>query len=442
MHKKLVATLLCSSFGVFSLPALADNLQSVYQLATQKDPVIQRAAASRDAAVARIDISKASLLPDIGFSAGLTRADQRDWTFGDDRTTLSAGFRLDQSIYDRRNWQNLDIAEKQALQAQTFYNSAAQALIVRVTDAYFNVLKAKDDLTFIQAEKRSIERQLEQTKQRFAVGLTAITDVHEAQAQFDNAVAREIATENNLEIALEQLREITGQYHSQLAGLNTDLFSTAPLNPAEPQQWLSIAEENNFELQAQRIGLEIARIEIDRARAGHLPTVGLEANIGSSKARGYDSSFIERGTGPRQDSSSIGINVRVPIYRGGSVNAGVNVAQANFVETSELVEQTYRSTVRQVRSSFNNVRALTSSIRALEQAVVSAESALKATEAGFEVGTRTIVDVLVSTRNLFDARRNLSRARYDYILSVLDLKLAAGNLTEQDLADINRALTL
>lgn len=442
MHKKLVATLLCSSFGVFSLPALADNLQSVYQLATQKDPVIQRAAASRDAAAARIDISKANLLPSIGFSTSLTRADQRDWTFGDDRTTLSGGFRLDQSIYDRRNWQNLDIAEKQALQAQTSYNSAAQALIVRVTDAYFNVLKAKDDLTFIQAEKRSIERQLEQTKQRFAVGLTAITDVHEAQAQFDNAVAREIATENNLEIALEQLREITGQYHSQLAGLNTDLFSTAPLNPAEPQQWLSIAEENNFELQAQRIGLEIARIEIDRARAGHLPTVGLEASIGSSKARGYDQNFIERGTGPRQDNSNIGITVRVPIYSGGSINAGVNVAQANFVETSELVEQTYRSTVRQVRSSFNNVRALTSSIRALEQAVVSAESALKATEAGFEVGTRTIVDVLVSTRNLFDARRNLSRARYDYILSVLDLKLAAGNLTEQDLADINRALTL
>lgn len=442
MHKKLVATLLCSSFGIFSLPALADNLQSVYQLATQKDPVIQRAAASRDAAVARIDISKASLLPNIGFSTSLTRADQRDWTFGDDRTTLNAGLRLDQSIYDRRNWQNLDIAEKQALQAQTFYNSAAQALIVRVTDAYFNVLKAKDDLTFIQAEKRSIERQLEQTKQRFAVGLTAITDVHEAQAQFDNAVAREIATENNLEIALEQLREITGRYHSELAGLNTDLFSTAPLNPAEPQQWLSIAEENNFELQAQRIGLEIARIDIDRARAGHLPTVSLTANIGSSKTRGYDQDFVERGTGPRQDNSSIGLTLSVPIYSGGATNAGVNVAQANFVETSEQVEQTYRSTVRQVRSSFNNVRALTSSIRALEQAVVSAESALKATEAGFEVGTRTIVDVLVSTRNLFDARRNLSRARYDYILSVLDLKLAAGNLTEQDLADINRALTL
>lgn len=442
MHKKLLATLLCSSVGVFSLPALADNLQSVYQLATQKDPVLQRAAANRDAAVARIDISKASLLPTIGFSTSLTRADQRDWTFGDDRTTLSGGVRLSQSIYDRRNWQALNIAEKQALQAQTFYNSTAQALIVRVTDAYFNVLKAKDDLTFIQAEKRSIERQLEQTKQRFAVGLTAITDVHEAQAQFDNAIAREIATENNLEIAREQLREITGQYHSKLAGLNTDRFSTAPLSPADPQQWLSIAEENNFELQAQRIGLEIARIDIDRARAGHLPTVSLEANLNSSKTRGYfDNTFTDRGTGPRQDSSSIGVTLSVPLYSGGAINAGVNVAQANFVETSELVEQTYRSTVRQVRSSFNNVRATKSSIRALEQAVVSAESALKATEAGFEVGTRTIVDVLQSTRNLFDARRNLSRARYDYILSVLDLKLASGNLTEQDLVDINRALS-
>lgn len=440
MNKKLLATLLCSSFGVFSLPASADNLQSVYQLATQKDPVVLRAAANRDAAAARIDVSKASLLPSIGFSSSLTRSDRRDWTFGDDNTSLSGSVNLTQSVYDRRNWQNLDIEEKRALQAQTFYNSAAQTLIVRVTEGYFNVLKAKDDLTFIQAEKRSIERQLEQTKQRFAVGLTAITDVHEAQAQFDSAVAREISSENALEFALEQLREITGRYHDELATLNTDRFSTVALSPAEPQQWLTIAEENNFELQAQRIGLEIARVEIDRARSGHLPTVSLDASIGSSKARGYNQAFTERSTGPRQDDSSIGLRLSVPIYSGGAINAGVNVAQASFVETSELMEQTYRSTVRQVRNSFNNVGALTSSIRALEQAVVSADSALKATEAGFEVGTRTIVDVLVSTRNLFDARRNLSRARYDYILSVLDLKLAAGNLTEQDLLDINSAL--
>ncbi|MDP4536175.1 outer membrane channel protein TolC [Alkalimonas collagenimarina] len=440
MNKKLLATLLCSSFGVFSLPASADNLQSVYQLATQKDPVVLRAAASRDAAAARIDIVKAELLPSIGFTTSLTRADRRDWTFSDDRTILSGDIRLEQSIYDRRNWQSLTIEEKRALQAQTIYNSTAQTLIVRVTDGYFNVLKAKDDLTFIQAEKRSIERQLEQTKQRFAVGLTAITDVHEAQAQYDNALAREISTENALEFALEQLREITGRYHDDLATLNTDRFSTAPLSPAEPQQWLNIAEENNFELQAQRIGLEIARLEIDRARSGHLPTLGLEANIGSSKERGYNQNFTQFATSPREDSSSIGVALRVPIFSGGRTNAGVNVAQANFVETSEQMEQTYRSTVRQVRNSFNNVRALASSIRALEQAVVSANSALQATEAGFEVGTRTIVDVLVSTRNLFDARRNLSRARYDYILSVLDLKLAAGNLTEQDLLDINSAL--
>lgn len=434
MNKKLLATLLCSSFGVFSLPAVADNLQSVYQLATQKDPVVLRAAASRDAAAARIDISKASLLPRIGFTTSLNRSDQSDWTFGDDRTTLNAGFNLDQSIYDRRNWQNLDIAEKQALQAQTFYNSAAQSLIVRVTDGYFNVLKAKDDLTFIQAEKRSIERQLEQTKQRFAVGLTAITDVHEAQAQFDSATAREISSENALEFSLEQLREITGRYHENLATLNTDRFSTVALSPSEPQQWLSIAEDNNFELQAQRIGLEIARIQINNARAGHLPTLNLNARVGSGKER------TAQGTSPRNDSSSIGVTLNVPIFSGGGIDAGVNVARANFVETSEQVEQVYRGTVRQVRNSFNNVRALTSSIRALEQAVVSADSALRATEAGFEVGTRTIVDVLVSTRNLFDARRNLSRARYDYILSVLDLKLAAGNLTEQDLIDINRSL--
>lgn len=430
MKKTLLSTLVLSSLSLFSLNLYAENLQTVYQLATQKDPVVQRAAANRDAASARIDVSKASLLPSISLSASAGRSANDNLRFSGTNST-GASVQARQSVFSWSNWQNLSRAEKVALQSQTVYDVEVQSLILRVTTAYFNVLKASDNLTFVAAEKRSVERQLEQTKQRFAVGLTAITDVHEAQAQFDSVVAREINSENELENAREALREITGQYHAQIAQLNTDKFSTSSPSPAVVTDWVNIAEQNNLTLKAQRIALDVSALDIDLAKAGHLPTLDATANVGVSKVSG-----LERG-----DSSSIGLSLSVPIYSGGGIEAGVRVAQANYVEVSQALEQSHRSVVRQIRSSFNNVNSQMSQIRALEQAVISAQSALQATEAGFEVGTRTIVDVLLSTRNLFDAQRNLSSARYDYILAQLQLRQAAGNLNESDLLAINSALS-
>lgn len=429
MKKTLLSTLVLSSLSLFSLQAAAQNLQDIYQLATQKDPTVLRAAASRDSAVASIDVSRATLLPQVNLSASYGRNDRASHSF-DGPNSLGGDITLNQSLFNWGNWKNLSRAEKFALQSQTTYDSEVQALIVRVTQAYFDVLKASDDLGFAQAEKRSIERQLEQTKQRFAVGLTAITDVHEAQAQFDSAVAREISAENGLENAREYLREITGQYHDQLDALNTSRFAPGTPTPSTIREWVNMAQDNNLILKAQRLLLEIADLEIERAKAGHYPTLGLSASLGTSKPSGLD----------RTDTSSVGVSLNVPIFSGGGTQAGVEVARANYVEVSQTLELNYRGVMRQVRISYNSVNALLSSIRALEQAVISAESALKATEAGFEVGTRTIVDVLLSTRNLFDARRNLSSARYDYILAMLQLKQAAGNLTEQDLLAVNQAL--
>lgn len=429
MKKTLLSTLVLSSLSFFSLSSQAEDLYTVYRLAVQKDPLVLQAAASRDAAVARIDSSRASLLPNVTLSAAARRTDNDGFNF-DGTNAYSGTLSLSQTLFDWSSWKSLSRAEKSALQSQTSYDSVLQVLITRVADAYFGVLKAIDDVGFAEAEKRSIERQLEQTKQRFAVGLTAITDVHEAQAQFDSAIAAAISAENTLENARELLREITGQYHAELNQLNTSRFSTGTPSPANVQEWLLLAEDNNLALQAQRIALEIATQDIDLAQAGHYPTLGLSAQLGANKTQGID----------RSDSSSIGVNLNVPIYSGGGTVAAVEVAKANFVNVSEVLEQNHRSVIRQVRSSFNNVNALISSIRALEQAVISSESALKATEAGFEVGTRTIVDVLLSNSNLFNARRNLSSARYDYLLALLALKQAAGNLNEQDLIAINQIL--
>ena len=431
MKKTLLNSLVCAAIGLLSLQVNAENLQNIYQLALKKDPQVLKTAAQRDASVAAVDISKASFLPSIGFRSDITKSRlSTSNASGTTGTSYGNAITLTQSVFDWGDWSRLSTAEKQALQGQTYYNAALQTLIVRVSQAYFNVLSASDDLTFVVAEKRAVERQLEQTKQRFAVGLTAITDVHEAQAQYDSVVAREISATNALENAKEALQEITGEYHSELSPLNTAAFKPIAPQPANAVDWVAIAEENNLDLKARKLAVEIAQNNIDIADAGHYPTVDLTAR----------KSLTDTSNTLQKDSDSVELALNVPLYSGGRTSADQDVQRANYVATSEDLELGHRSVLRQIRVNYNNVGAAIAGIKALEQAVVSAESALKATEAGFEVGTRTIVDVLISTRNLFDARRNLTKARYDYILAVLSLKQAAGTLAEADLDLVNRAL--
>lgn len=449
MKKRFLSLLI--SMGL-STSVFADDLYQVYQMAVEKDPTINRAKADRDAAFEGISISRASLLPQISGSIGYSDSSRESnqqisgptdenpnspevfANFSQDTKSLNMGLDLRMSLYDHQNWIALDRAEKVAQQSDTNYALSKQDLIVRTTAAYLAILRAKDSLTFVQAEKRAIERQLEQTKQRFNVGLTAITDVHEAQANFDNTVAQEIITENVVELRLEQMREITGKYHGNISVLNTESFSATRPSPVGVDNWLKIAEEMNLDLMVRNIAKEIAKEDISSARAGHLPTLSLSGSYGRNDSDTNGINF------PATDSNSIGITLNVPIYSGGAVSAQTAQARYRFVAASEDLELAYRSTVRSVRAAYNDVIAATSTIRALEQAVVSADSALKATEAGFDVGTRTIVDVLNSTRNQFDARQRLAGARYDFISAILDLKRASGNLTEQDLVDINRGL--
>ena len=445
MKKTLISLML--GFGM-TTPVLADSLLEVYQQALANDPVVNRAKAQRDAAYQGIPLSRAALLPQVSGSLGYSKSsrettqtiqvDNDDGSTGFnivnvdiDSNSTSYGIDLNMSLYDHSNWLGLDRAELTAEQSDATYAAATQELIVRTVTAYLNVLRAQDNLNFVQAEKRAIERQLEQTKQRFEVGLTAITDVHEAQANYDSTVAQEIVAENQIEMAREALRVITGKYHDRLYVLNTERFTATAPTPEKVDGWLSIAENANLTLLAQRLALDVAKMDIDIATAGHYPTVGLSASYGASKGT-TESPFFRNST-PFFDSQSIGVSVNVPIYQGGSVSAQADRARDLYVSSSQDLELAYRQTVQSVRSSFNDVKASISTIRALEQAVVSAESALKATEAGFDVGTRTIVDVLNSTRNLFNARANLSGARYDFIQAMVTLKQAAGNLKAEDI---------
>ncbi|MCL2914399.1 outer membrane channel protein TolC [Shewanella corallii] len=414
----------------------AEDLLQIYQQALTNDPVVLQAQAQRNSLYEKIEETRAPLLPSLSASVGYGKSwtDQNNDTRGVfDSDGFNGSLTLNQLIYDHSAWVGLDLAELAASQADASYASSLQGLIIRVTTAYFDVLSAQDALEFQKAEVAAIGRQLEQTKQRFAVGLTAITDVHEAQAQYDLARAQEIQAENTVQNNYQALQEITGLPYDQLAVLDTQRFSASMPAPASSSEWLKLAEDSSLDLLVQRIAKDIANEQIALAKAGHMPSVGLQA--------GYTSQFERSDNLNDTGTGNVALNVSIPIFQGFKVSSQVNQAQYDYVAASEKLEQTHRGVSKDIRNNFNNVAASISSIKAYEQTVISSESALKATQAGFEVGTRTIVDVLNSTRNLYNSKRQLSDARYAYIQSVVALKQAAGTLTEEDIVMINQGLT-
>lgn len=438
--KKLLPLFISAALGGLSTNALADTLADIYNQAKENDPTLLSAAAQRDAAFEAVTSSRSSLLPQINLTAGynLTRGEKdRDdgFTNDNDNNALSAGISFSQELYNRSSWVTLDSAEKTARQSDASFAATQQALILRVSTAYFDVLRAQDNLEFVQAEKAAVGRQLEQTKQRFEVGLSAITDVHDAQAQYDAVLADEVLAENSLVNSYEGLREITGQEHSNLDVLDTDRFSASKTSTAI-DALVDEAQQKNLSLLAARITQDIAKDNISLQSSGHLPSLTLDGGYSYSDIA-ENSSDATNGT---TNDFNIGLNLSVPLYTGGATTSLTKQAEFNYVAASQDLEATYRSVVKDVRAFNNNISASIGALRAYEQTVVSAQSALEATEAGFDVGTRTIVDVLDSTRRLYDANKSLSNARYDYILSVLQLRQAVGTLSEQDILDINAGL--
>ena len=450
MKKHLLSALIGLSFAG---QAAADNLKQVYELALLNDPTYLRAAANVDINKETARQALGDLLPQLSLSSSYNRNESESAFKFDtnspfvlnERTSKSLTHRisLEQPLFRWDLWKALKIGNKQEAQAITDFELSKQDLLFRVANSYFDVLRQKDAAEFSKAELKAVERQLEQTKQRYQVGLTAITDVHEAQSQYDNAVARDIQANVDLINAKETLREITGQFHQELDVLNTDKFSTSKPQPEGADAWQTQAEERSLQLRSRRMGMEIAREQIGQAQAGHMPTLSLSGSYSKTKDKGEGATLTGEIIDPYPDytdSNSVGITLSVPLYLGGNVSSRVRQAEASYVAASEDMHLAHRSVVRNTRSAYNNVVASISSIKALEQSVVSAGSALQSTEAGFEVGTRTIVDVLNGTRDLYNAKRNLANARYNYIINVLSLKQAAGVLSPQDLDDINAGL--
>ncbi|MBO6258450.1 MAG: TolC family outer membrane protein [Succinivibrio sp.] len=435
------AVVACSSI---SSPAFALDLLDIYKEAYAHDPVVQQAKANRDYYYAAIDEATAKLLPQIDVTGSLQTTNtnvKRGSGVSASNSSATAGISLSQVIWQHSAWLNRSIAEKQAVRYDLAYKDAMQNLIIRVATAYFNILDAADTLAFNKANNQALKRQLDEANRQFQVGVIAETDRLQAQASYDLSNASVIAAENALQNSYEEVRALTGHgiTLNQLSTLDTDKFSTPDVK-STLQSLIKKAEGNNLSLQQYAVARDVAKDQISLAMTGHEPTVSLKA----SAETGYTNYRHEIAGSSQTDGNdwaqTIGINLTVPIYHGGETSAKVKEAEAKYVDASEALEAQHRTLVTNVTNNFNNVNAAISSVKAYEQSVISAQSSLDATQAGYEVGTRTMTDVLDAIQKLYSAKQKAAASRYTYIKSRLNLNYSTGELKLDDMEQVNKGL--
>lgn len=419
--------------------ALSADLIQVHRLALDHDPQLRAAEAQRLAQSEALPQARAQLLPFVTFDARYNRIheDVSSASFGAsgtaDYSTTDLSLSLVQPLFRRDYFVQLSQTDSVLALADAQYSVAHQDLMIRAAQAYFGVLAAHDALVLARAEKDSVGRQLEQARQRFDVGLIAITDVHVAQAAYDLATASEIEAANQLQSANEALYELTGTHVENVQPLQPEIPLVSP-DPADVDRWVQAAMEQNFTLLSARFSADIAERNVSLQRAGHYPTLDLVASMGKT-----DSSSSAPAARDGEDAV-IGLQLSVPLFQGGAVRSRTRQANYELVQAREQVEQQRRSTLRATRDAYNAVIAAINRVNALAQARVSARSALEATEAGMEVGTQTAVDVVTTRTELFRAENAYASARYDYLLNILRLRQAEGSLSITDLQRINRWL--
>jgi outer membrane protein len=399
------------------------SLIDIYSLAVVNDPQYIAAKANLAAAEEALPQSTANFLPSLTTSASRTENSDTDVESID-----SYSVTLNQPIYRHGSFVQRRTAKSSVSQAESDFSSAEQNLMLAVAKTYFGVLSAIDSVEFAQAEKRANARQLDQTKQRFDVGLVAITDVHESRAAYDISVAQAIAAANDLDSAWESLREITGTYHEQLNSLDEEL-PLVPPDPANLEEWTELAMEKNTVLKAAQEVTNQAREFVSAQQSNHFPTLDLVV----------DHTNTTTGVTETEDTTA-SLRLNLALYEGGRTNANTRQAREYLKASRQTLEQVRRATQRQVRNAYRGVISGISRVKALKQAMVSSQSALRAAEAGYEVGTRTTVDVLVARRNLFLAQRDYAQARYNYLIDTLSLNQAAGILNEDHLGNITQWL--
>jgi outer membrane protein len=418
-------------------PAGAEDLLEVYRQAQQNDPVFGAAHAAYQANIEKAPQGRAFLLPSVSFSASTSQTDQ-DVTITTTNNysyrTDSYGLSLSQPLYRKQNFASAEQGARGAEQAEHELVTARHDLIQRTAQTYLGVLAAEDALEFAQAEKNSIERLLALVQRNFSVGTASLVDVHDAQAALDLSVAQEIAARNDLEVRREGLRVLTGTLPASIARLAAKLPAERP-DPADMEKWVETARARNPQIKSAEQVYEIAVQELEKSRGGHHPTLDLNASHTYSDAAGSVQGFAIEST-----TNQVGLLFQLPLYAGGATSSRVRETYARRDEANQRLDQTRRAVAQRTREAYLAVLNGLARVQALEQALTSNQRALETTLLGYERGLRNGLDVLNNQRTLFRTRRDLSQARYDYLLSRLRLKAAAGSLADDDLGEINRLL--
>jgi outer membrane protein len=425
--------------GAFG-PATAADLLAIYRDALVSDPVYQAARAQHQATIERLPQARAGYLPFVSGTGSYGRNfNQRDGQEDLNYNTQGFTVALSQPIVRVQNWIAISQAEKQVLQAEATLTTAGQDLIVRAAQAYFDVLLAQDNVALSDAQKRAISEQLAQAKRNFEVGTATIVDTLEAQARYDQAVAREIFDQNELEVKRRALQQLVGKVPGALKPLG-DKMPLARPQPDSIDEWVKSGTDSSLAVAVARAAHEIAQQEIERSRAGHYPTLDASATYTWNRTPASTLGQAFTGQSITSENATVGVVLGVPIFAGGATQSRVREAVALRDRAAQDLENTQRTVAQSVRQFFLNMTNGIALVRALEQALASTQSQLDSSILGRDVGVRTSVDVLNAQQQVFQTRRDLQQARYGYLMNTLRLKAAAGTLAEADLEGVNRAL--
>jgi outer membrane protein len=433
----------CSAAAlIVSASSAAEDLMAIYREAQRNDPVLAAARANWEATQERVPQARAGLLPNVALSASTnanyfgTNLDtdphvsvNRNFGFGG--LTVSAS----QPLYRYANTVAYSQAVQQVRQADYTLESAKQDLILRVATAYFDVLLAQFNVELAESQRAAVSEQLAQAKRNFEVGVATITDTNEAQAKYDSIGAQEITARNDLDNKRTALRAIIGRFPTDLKRLGPGFEPTLP-SPNNLDAWVDRALSENLNVRIAQYNADIATLEIERQRAGRLPTIDL---VASANAQGFSASVNSNASG-EQHQVAIGIALSMPLYEGGFVNSKVREALALQENARQNLEIARRNALFNAQTGFSGVTSAVASVKAFEQALASAQTAYESNRTGLEVGVRTNLDVLNTQQNVFQARHDLAQAYFNYLLGVLRLRAAAGTLSEQDLEAANRRL--
>lgn len=448
--KKSKLYLVIAMFALAPLGASANSLQDIYELALQNDAQLKADKAGYEANKQNTAIARADLLPQINAGYNYLKTDNDvlsnrppldplapNKTEKQELKNTGWEISLTQPLFNMASWYNYKQGQKLSEQAEAEFGANQQSLIVRVTTAYFNVLRNVDRLEATLSEEKALGHQLEQTKQRFEVGLIAITEVHESQAAYDSATAATLEARGSLGISYEALEVLTGKAEDSIAPLS-EKFPVVNPTPIDRAEWVSFALKNNYTLKARKLAAEAAAKKADLERAGHYPTLGAELSYGDGNEQ-QDINSLPK-VDQDKEGSKVMLSLDVPLYSGGRTSGRTRQAVALSLKAEEEFHSAERSTIQNARALHLTVETDVARVQARKQAIVSNQSALDATQSGYEVGTRNLVEVLLAQRNLYQARQNYSDALHDYVIDSIKLREVSGMLTPADIQEVDRWL--